>query len=190
MLKDHQDRLLYTVAEVAEANSMPVATLRSRFQRRQFVVAPEVDADPAGIGLPRLLSRESAIAVAIAEALTTRGVSIADATKAAVRFAYAGDADRDPGRLYAKGETVLAVGAQMSRVFNISKSTKFSEIFKSSIFGTGQVPCIVFLVLDELVESVDVRLEQIARRRPVDQRTRGPAGDSEDSRHMVSEESR
>ena len=161
----------FTISQVALATAVPANTIRSWYQRGHLTVGmTTVDEDPKANGHPRFFSSQTAIAIAIVGALTAYGIAVDRAAAAGIKFAHTGHggggavgAVRQPGELYARGATVLAIGTERSEVLNITGEARFADVFRPRILGSGSGhPVISYLELDDLVLSVMQRLERIA----------------------------
>jgi hypothetical protein len=153
----------YTFAQVAEVADLPVATLRDWFNSRTgaFALGPaDASAPPGGI---RYLSARTALAVAIAAALTRLGVPLQRAAQAGVMLAHT-EAGHPPRRLQqiiygASVRTVIAVppGNSEIKIFPVGGNTKTVEIL-TKIGETGAVLLPVNPIYDHVRAALDKSL--------------------------------
>ena len=161
----------FTLADVSKATDVPVATIRSWFQRRHMTLG--LSDKSVGAGIARKVTLQTAMAIAITGELVSKfGLHPRRAATAATVFSHIGAPDEDtgigriPGRLWAGPEladTVLVILADdpegsSSTVLRIPRSKRFCDVFGTRLFGQHGAQYAIVVVLDELVHQVRARL--------------------------------
>jgi hypothetical protein len=161
----------YTLAEVADATDVSVATIRSWFQRKHMKLGL-TDAS-MGTGIARKVTLPTALAIAVTGELVSKfGLHPRRAALAAATFSYVGAPDpetgieRDPGHLWLGPEvtnTVLVILADdpdgsSSSVLRVPLNMLFSDIFDAGLFGQYGARYAIVVELNDLVHQVRGRL--------------------------------
>lgn len=157
----------FTIAEVSAATGIQRDTIRTWFKRGLISVAEEgIGQDPKVAGYGRLLSGYAAMVVAIMGRLTTGGVPVQIAKRAAYKFVFSGDDRRSPCRLFPDGETILVVAKDHGRegicdIRNFGGATGRTD-WRALFFLPG-IQHVEVLALDDLWCSTFQRLDLRAK---------------------------
>ena len=148
----------FTVAQVARAAGVPVATLRSHLQRQHWRLDGEdVPADEPGKG--HLVTMRRALQIGVAVELIRNGVDPKRAFRAAAGFSdFGGPKDRAPGELFDAGHTalVLSPGEEWPEVVRFGDDTPARTLFAPTGKEAGKSAVIVWL--DKIVRDMEARL--------------------------------
>jgi len=153
------DGPMFTIEDTARAAGITPNTLRQQFTRGHFDAIPIKPA--AHPGDPRLLSTNSVLAVAIANALARLGVPLSRGAQAGNTFAHSNSGippRAHPGALYDRGDrTFMGVppGDRPIEIFRLG--AQFSGIELATAIG-GEVG--VIACLNPIVERVEQELKR------------------------------
>ena len=149
------DEPRYSIAAIARATDIPVATFRSWLQRGHLWLAKH-DRPAEAFGRAHHLSMRSALRIGAMAELIALGVPPRLAGEAALRWTEAGALDRLPAQLYAKPLTVLCVDAAGdTEVRHLPLNGDVSTLF----YGRKGVTAVI---LDLVNRDVRTRLEAAA----------------------------
>jgi hypothetical protein len=135
----------FTIANVARATGVSADTIRQWYKREVLTIGM-TDLPAADVGLARLFSGRTALAIGIMGELIKLRIPPDIAARAAIKFAHTGDGEREPGHLFPNGETLLVVTLDHQRIVNVDPKTALRAIISPS------KPTVV-LLLDELIDT-------------------------------------
>ncbi|HCP81795.1 MAG TPA: hypothetical protein DIT67_09460 [Octadecabacter sp.] len=137
---------------VAEAAQVPYDTMK-KWVLRGHLVMSEDDRETLGRGGARMLSYHTTVQALIAADLYRQGVTISEASEAALEFAHFGDDMRDAGGLFVGAATVLTYNAdsqRKARVLRVSKSDSFQSVLGKT-WPNGMASSAIFLDVQMLL---------------------------------------
>ena len=118
--------ILYQLGKAAGVAEIEAGFLSQRINRGDPVLDEEKDIDASGSGNVRMFSFDTIVQIAIAERLRKLGIPFKDALLAAAKFVLFGGnsfvGEREPGRPFPQGDTLLVHSPAGTQVINIYKT--------------------------------------------------------------------
>lgn len=124
---------LFPLSKAAEAARIDAGFLSQRINRGDPVLDEDRDIDAVGRGSARMFSVDTILQIAIAERLRALGIPFKDGLNAAWKFVLVGgnsvQGEREPGRPFATGNTLLVCSPSGTGVVNINHRPGESSLF-------------------------------------------------------------
>lgn len=153
----------YSIEQVAWASDLSMNNLKSLLMRHKELI-PQEQIGSRGTGSPRRFTRQAILQFAVGKVLMDSGVGATQAMTAAGIFAYCEYPNRRPGKLYAKGQTILGLWPGAVAISRAEDLGSVSLIALGASKSTSAW-AVTVLHLNPVVDKVDKFLAALDRKK-------------------------